>query len=124
MNPRIEGNRLGEIIGKWPGDEDYSDELLVQTPDRMRCYRLVSAMPESALPEVEESLLGLQEHYCSLAAANLHPQLDPPPQAVTPIVAEIPHSDRAIRPAREVARELGVYGTDIDDITGRRFDNE
>lgn len=63
-----DGNRLGEIIGKWPGDEDYSsDELLVQTPDRMRCYRLVSVMPESALPEVEESLRELQEHYCSLA---------------------------------------------------------
>ncbi len=63
-----------------------SDELLVFTPERSTCYRLVSALPEAALPELQENLLELHDHYLSIASAKQHVQLLPPPQTVTPVI--------------------------------------
>lgn len=66
-----------------------SDEL-VRTPERVRCYSLISSMPEAALPEVEETLRETREHYLALAAAieNRTKALPAPPKTVQATVLE------------------------------------
>ena len=62
-----------------------SDEVR-QSPQRRRCYHLVSTMPEAALSEVEEELLETFEHYSSLAAVAGHTKFLPAPQRITATV--------------------------------------
>ncbi|MFH0899104.1 MAG: hypothetical protein V2A73_00600 [Pseudomonadota bacterium] len=64
------------------------DLPLVWSPERIRCYRLVSAMPEPALPEVEEELQETFQHYIALAAAAQAPKLLPAKREVKASVTE------------------------------------
>jgi hypothetical protein len=60
---------------------------LVRTPARDRCYRLVSAMPDSALSEVEEELGETYQHYLAIAEAERARHLLPAPREVTALIA-------------------------------------
>jgi hypothetical protein len=66
---------------------DMTTDELVRTPERVRCYEIISAMPASALPEVEETLRETYDHYVSLAAAAERPAL-PPAKTVQATVVE------------------------------------
>ena len=61
---------------------------LVRTPGRDRCYRLVSAMPDSALEEVEEQLTDAYSHYVALAEADASPRALPAPRKVAATVIQ------------------------------------
>ena len=40
---------------------------LIRSPERNRCYQIISTMPEEALKEVEEELLYTRNHYLAIA---------------------------------------------------------
>lgn len=63
-------------------DFELTSDELVRTPERMRCYQLVSVMPEDALPEVEEGLRETYQHYHALAEAGRRARLIPESKVV------------------------------------------
>lgn len=77
-----------------------SDESL-QTPERIVCYRLISAMPESALSEVKEALKETLQHYLDIEEVRLHLPEPPPDEIVTAKISDHILIDSLCRSAKK-----------------------
>jgi hypothetical protein len=66
---------------------DITTDEYRRTPERLRCYQLISAMPDAALAEVEETLCETYDHYMVLEGAKQQPLL-PAPATVEGIVQD------------------------------------